>query len=44
MIANEMEDVEIGSGAIAGKQGQNVPKQAAKSDEDELRALEAMMS
>ena len=44
-LANEMEAVEIGGGAIKGSGGGiKQPAVAAKSDEDELKALEAMMS
>ena len=44
-LANEMESIEIGSGALQGKGGAIAqPAVAAKSDDDELRALEAMMS
>ena len=46
-LANEMETIEIGSGALQAKGGSIAqPAVAAKSnsDDDELRALEAMMS
>ena len=47
MLENEMEQMEIGSGVIdagKGKQAQPAKPQAAKSDEDELKALEMMMA
>ena len=44
-LANEMESVEIGAGALKGKGGAIAqPAVAARSDDDELKALEAMMS
>jgi len=46
--AQELEALEIGSGAVKGNaqpaQPIYAPQAAQKSDEDELKALEAMMS
>jgi cell division septum initiation protein DivIVA len=45
MAAAELEEVEIGSGLIhGGKQAEPAKPQAAKSEEDELKALEMMMA
>ena len=44
-LANEMETIEIGSGALQAKGGAIAqPAVAAMSDDDELRALVVMMS
>ena len=48
LAAQELEDVEIGAGAVEYGQKDHVPQQKIQakpqSEEDELKALEAMMA